>query len=286
VLAAAGGRSAAERALEAQQRLNEAATPLRATRGLTVEARDLGTRPVIALAGRSDVLLEVTEEDAAAYNEDWTGLGGRGGPVTPARLARWWEAVGRDLVLLLVRGERAQYAVALAGEGRALVQVFEAASRTGRAGVPYSVVVGATAATRNALRIVGLRVPAAVTEPVAPAAAGASPVAAAAAPTPPPAELRLAGSWIGSEVEGGLPRYLTVTFRGSGGNVAYEGGITLTVPMLMLDQPRRDQVRFSVEFGGGTRYYIGKWDGEKLAGPVARDAEGRRPLGTFEMRPR
>ena len=104
VLAASGGLTAAERAAVAADRLNAAAQPLRTTVGLTFEARGLDSNPVIGLVGRPEALLEVTEEDAAAYNEDWTGLRGRGGPVTRARLARWWEALARDLVLLTVRG--------------------------------------------------------------------------------------------------------------------------------------------------------------------------------------
>ena len=165
VLAASGGRSAAERAVEAQGRLNAAVALLRTTAGLAVEARDFGTRPMVGLAGRPEVLLEVTSEDAAAYNEDWTGLRGRGGPVTPGRLARWWEAVARDLVLLTVRGERPRFAAALAPEGRVLGQLFDAAQKTGRAGVPRQLVSDAKSPLREGLRLIALRVPATVTAP-------------------------------------------------------------------------------------------------------------------------
>ena len=85
---------------------------------------------MIGLAGQPEPLLEVSEEDAAAYNEDWTGLRGRGGPVTRARLARWWEALGRDIVLITVRGQAPQNAAALAPEGRVLGQLFESAQRS------------------------------------------------------------------------------------------------------------------------------------------------------------
>ena len=285
VLAASGGRSAADRALEAQRRLNEAATVLKATRGLGFEVRDLATRPVVGLIGRPEVVLEVAEEDAAAYNEDWTRLRGRGGPVTPARLARWWEAVANDLALLLVRGERPQFASALATEGRVLGQVFEAAQRTGRFGVPFSVVAEARPPIRDGLRLLALRVPASVTAPVAPAA-GPAPGAAPAALAPTPSRLVLDGTWIGSEVEDGLRRYLTVSFRGSGGTVAYEGGITLTVPMMAVEQPGRDQVRFTMQFRGGIRHYVGKWDGQTISGTVARDPEGKSAIATFELRQR
>jgi hypothetical protein len=106
VLAASSGRSAADRAFDAQRRLNEAGTILKASRDVDIELRNPDTSPALALTGKSEVLFEVTEEDVAAYNEDWTGLKGRGGAVTRARLAQWWTAVARDLVLILVRGAK------------------------------------------------------------------------------------------------------------------------------------------------------------------------------------
>ena len=283
VLAASGGKSAAARAVEAAGRLNAAAQALRTTVGLNLEARGLDASPVLGLAGKPEVLLEVTEEDAAAYNEDWTGLRGRGGPVTRARLARWWEALGRDLVLLTVRGEKPQFAAALAPEGRVLVQVFEAAQRTGRPGVPRQVVDEARPPLRDGLRLLALRVPPSVTAPVAAVAAAALPAAAA---TPSPARLQLEGTWGGSQVEQGQRQYISVAFQRGGGSISYEGGITLTVPLLSLEQARRDQVRFSVQIRGGVRHYAGKWDGEAITGSISTDAAGRDVVATFELRRR
>ena len=284
VLAASGGRSAAERAAQAAERLNAAAEPLRTTLGLTLEARGLDTSPVIGLAGRPEPLLEVSEEDAAAYNEDWTGLRGRGGPVTRARLARWWEALGRDIVLLTLRRQAPQNAAALAPEGRALGQLFELAQRGGSAGIPRQLVDDARPPLKDALHLLGLRVPPTVTASVAPAGAPAAVAAAPAAPTPPP--LQLDGNWGGSQVEQSQRTYLTVVFRGNGGSVAFEGGITFTVPMLTVERPRRDQVRFSVQIRGGLRHYAGQWDGEAITGSVSTDAAGKNGVATFELRRR
>jgi hypothetical protein len=284
VLTASGGRTAAERAAAAAERLNAAAQPLRTTVGLTLEARGLESSPVIGLVGHADPLLEVSEEDAAAYNEDWTGLRGRGGPVTRARLARWWEALGRDLVLMTVRSQPPSNAAAIAPEGRVLGQLFELAQRSGAAGVPRQVVDDARPPLKDGLRLLGLRVPPTVTAAAPGAATAAAAPAAAAAPTPPP--LQLDGSWGGTQVEQSLRQYLSVTFRGSGGNVAYEGGITFTVPMLSVEKPRRDQVHFSVQIRGGFRHYTGQWDGESLTGNVSTDAAGKNVVGTFELRRR
>jgi hypothetical protein len=280
VLAASGGKTAAVRAVEAAGRLNAAAQALRTTVGLNLEARGLDSSPVLALAGKPEALLEVAEEDAAAYNEDWTGLRGRGGPVTRARLARWWEALGRDLVLLTVRGEKPQFAAALAPEGRVLAQVFDAAQRTGRAGVPRQVVDEARPVLRDGLRLLALRVPASVTAPVA---AGASLGLPSTAATPPPARLQLEGTWGGSQVEQGQRQYISVAFRRGGGSISYEGGITLTVPLLTVEQSRRDQVRFSVQIRGGIRHYSGKWDGEAISGSISTDAAGRNVVASFEL---
>jgi hypothetical protein len=284
VLAASGGRTAAARAVEGAARLNGAAEALRTTVGLNLEARDVDSSPTLGLAGRPDTLLEVTAEDAAAYGEDWTGLRGRGGPVTRARLARWWEAVARDLVLLTVRGERPHFAAALAPEGRVLEQLFDAAQRAGRPGVPRQVVDEARPALRDGLRLLALCVPASVPGPAAPAAA--APALPAAAATPRPVPLALEGTWAGSQTEGGQRQYVTVRIRRNSGSIAYEGGITLTVPLLTLEQIGRDQARFSVQFRGGVRHYAGKWDGETLSGPVSTDAAGKNVVASFELRKR
>ena len=284
VLAASGGKSAAARAVEAAGRLNEAAQALRTTVGLNLEARGLDASPVLALAGRPEALLEVTEEDAVAYNEDWTALKGRGGPVTRARLARWWEALGRDIVLLTVRGEKPRFAAALATEGRVLAQLFEVAQRTGRPGVPRQVVDEARAPLRDGLRLLALRVPASVTAPVRRRRRPSALPAAAA--TPPPARLQLEGTWAGSQVEQGQRQYISVSVRRGGGSISYEGGITLTVPLLTLEESRRDQVRFSVQIRGGIRHYAGKWDGEAITGSISTDAAGRNVVASFELRRR
>src|SRR5262249_7258327 len=161
-------------------------------------------------------------------------------------------------------------------------QLFEIAQRAGAAGVPRHVVDDARPPLKDALRLLGLRVPPTVTEPApaaasavtsaAASAASAVPVAAAA-PTPPP--LQLEGNWGGSEVERGQRQSVMVSFGGKGGNVALEGGITSTVPMQSVEKPRKDQVHFSVQIRGGIRHYVGQWNGDALSGNVSTDAAGK-----------
>jgi hypothetical protein len=198
LISASEGLGAAERAMVAQRRLNEAAVALKASLTADLEVRGLDGQPSIGLVGKQEPLLTVTAEDAAAYDEDWARGRGKGEAVTPARLAVWWGAVARDLVLLLVRGEKPRYAPPLAPEGRALVTLYDAAHRSGRFGVPRDVLGGAPASLREGLRAIAFRVPAGVKAPGA--ASAAAPVQA----------LALDGIWSGSETESGSTRYMTL----------------------------------------------------------------------------
>jgi len=276
VLSGTARQSAAVRAAEAQRRLNAAAVPLRATRGEDLEIRGVDSDPMVVLMGKSDPLLEVSEEDAAAYNEDWTRLGGRGGPVTRGRLALWWGAVARDLVLMLVRGESPRHAAGLAPEGKVLVDLFETARQTGRFGVPVSVVEGARPAQRDALRTIGLRVPAAVSGP--PAAGGA------AAPAAGGAALKLDGVWTGAETDSEGRKSVTMRFAGSTGSLAYQRALSVSVPLTGIEQ-RKDALHYSVKTATGTRFYVGRWDGEKVTGRIFSDAANTFPIGSFEIAP-
>jgi hypothetical protein len=187
---------------------------------------------------------------------------------------------------MLVRAEPPRFAAALASEGRAFQQVFDAAQRAEGAGVSVAVVAGLGRATRDGLRVVALRVPPSVTADVPTAATGAAAAVATPAPAPRAEPLRLDGTWAGTENESGRQRYVTVTFRRNYGSIAYEGGLTLTVPFLKLERPGRNRVRFTVQIRGGIRHYLGSWDGETLGGNIARDEAGRDVVGTFELRPR
>jgi FHA domain-containing protein/IPT/TIG domain-containing protein len=279
ILTAWQGRSAAERAYEAQKRFNDAAQVLRSTRTAEIHAR-YDPAPALLLAPRDTVLLDVAEADAGAYGEDWTPSRAKG-PVTAARLATWWEAVARDLVLLLLRGEKPQNAQALASEGKVLGDLYEAARRRAPAGVANAMVTEARGPMRDALRAVALRVPAAVGAPVA--RADSFPAPAPTADSVPP--LKLDGSWRGSETESAIRKPITIVFRGGSGTLTYERGLSMSVPVLAVQQPQKGAVRFEVRVGGGTRFYRGRWDGARITGKLTSDPEGRTEIGTFDLDP-
>ena len=280
IVTTAQGKSAAERAYEAQKRLNDAAQVLRSTRTAEIRARYAPT-PAVYLFPRDTVLLDVTSADAEGYNESWVPARARGNAVTPARLAAWWEAVARDLVLLLLRGEKPTHAQALAPEGKVLADVHDAARRTVAVGVPAALITGAKPPMREALRAVALRVPPSVAAPVA-VAEGAAAAPASAAPGVP--ALKLDGSWRGSETESGVPKLITITFAGGSGTLTYERALAMSVPVLAV-QPQKAAVRFEVRVGAGTRYYRGQWDGTRITGKLSSDPEGRAAIGTFELDP-
>lgn len=282
VLSASGGRSAGERALEAQNRLNDAAAGLRAGAAPDITVR-LEGRPAVVLGGSGNPLLEVSDEDAAAYNEEWAEARGKGGPVTTVRLALWWGAVTRDLALALARGERPKYAAGLAPEGRALADLFDAVKKGSKAGLTREAVARVKPPVREAARAAVLRVPAAVLPPVpaTPAAAGTMQPAPSA---PPKLEaFRLEGIWSGVERETGETRYVTVTFTRSGGSLTYERALSLTVPLLSVDQPQKGSLRYSLRSGNHTRYYSGKWDGQKIQGKICAEAECKTATGSFDL---
>jgi hypothetical protein len=274
VLSGSAGRSAAERAHEAQGRLNAALVALKASRDAGIEVRNVELGPSLGLVGKADALIEVTSEDAAAYDEDWTKQGGKGGPVTRARLAIWWGAVARDLVLLLVRSEKPHFAAELAPEGRVLGDVFQAARKAAGFGVPRKVALESKPAVREALRVVGFRVPAAVTGGPATALSTSAAVAAT---------LQLDGIWGGTEVEGGTRKNIGITFSGRAGAYTFGAGVA-SLPLMDIEQPSKGNVRFGLQIRGATRHYDGKWDGDRLAGTISSDASGRGDIGTFEIR--
>lgn len=269
VLAAADGHTAAQRAVDAQNRLNQAAVALKASLGADLEVR-FGNPPSLGLRGRPEAVLSATAADAAAYSQASRRA------VTSTRLATWWTALARDLVLLLARSERPHFAADLAAEGKALADAFQAGRRAAPFGLPRT--VADTKPLQAALRGLALRVPASVPEPALGGTGGTPPTGVPA--------LRLEGAWGGRERVPEGARFIGVTFTARGGTFALEGGLTLSLPLLSLERPQRDSVRFSVRLGGGVRYYSGRWDGQKISGNVSADAAGRDVLGSFELAPR
>jgi hypothetical protein len=277
LLATAAGRGARERAAEAAQRLNEAAAAIRASPGADFVARGFEAVPMLTLAGRDEAILTATGADAALYEQ----RGGGRAPLSPARLAVWWEAVARDLVRLLVRGEKPdQVASYSAGDGRALGDLHAAALRSGAAGVPRAALAEAKPAQLAALRGFALRVPGSVPSPAGAPGATAAPGTAAGGP-PLPSDR----SWQGFEIVDGIRRWISLSLRGTGGTYSYSGGVQVSLQLSGVEQ-RKTELRFVVQTGGRSRHYAGRWDGSGVAGRISSDASGSGDIGSFELTPR
>jgi hypothetical protein len=276
VLASSGGRSSAERAFRAAKQLDAAGPLLAATADPSIELRSGASGYSLGVVGRPEPLFELTPEDVAAYAEDWTGLKGRGGAVTIGRLGRWWEAVLRDLALVLVKGLAPHFAAELAPEGRAFVELFQATQRGGAGGLSSAIVGALKPAQRTALQTAAFRVPASVTEPMAGGTETAPPTVAA--------PLRADGIWNGSESEtGAQTRYISLTVNGKRATLSLEGAVSLDLVVLDVEATK-STIHFSVETRGTRRYYSGKWDGVVLRGEISSDPAGRETVGTFELK--
>jgi hypothetical protein len=271
VLARSGGRSAALRAIEVQDRLNAAASQL-ARPGQTLETRGSSSSPAIGLKGSSEVLIDVTVEDAAAYNEAWARPRGSGAPVTPERLAIWWKAVADDLASLLARGEEPREAEGLAREGRVLTQLHQAAGT----GAVTLRLVDSKPAFKEGLRTLGLHVPAAI-----PGAAAPVEVSATGEPA---AVFSATGTWRGFLREAGRSRPVNVVFEGTTGSLTYEGTVSFSAPLQSVKQ-KDNEVQFSAAQGGGVRYFTGHWDGTSLSGTISSKSGGPGDIGSFELKP-
>ncbi len=280
VLSAAGGRTAADRAIEAQRRLNEAVTPLSTPEEPPLEIREGDGVLAIGLKGSATPLLEVAQEDAAAYNESSAPFRGNAGrSVTRGRLAAWWLALTRDLTAMLAADRRPRAVALLTAEGRALSDLHEASRRRTSAGIPRAELAELRPESRQALQALALRVPPAVVERTG------DQVPAGAASTPGADDpLQLEGQWSGTVVEEGITKPVRASFSDGAGELTYMKPLEVTVPLREVVRPRLGSVRFAVQTGNRTRYFLGAWDGEMLGGAISSTADGQTPVGRFELR--
>ena len=90
--------------------------------------------------------------------------------------------------------------------------------------------------------------------------------------------------WTGAETDAEGRKSVTVRFSGTSGSLSYQRALSVSVPLTGVEQPRKGQVRYSVKTAGGTRFYVGRWDGAKITGTIFSDAATTFPIGSFELR--
>src|SRR5207302_2527658 len=159
----------------------------------------------------------------------------------------------------------------VAPEAKLLVQLQERTEKASRFGISREVFLALKPAEREALRSLGLRVPAGVV------------VTAEGRNSTGDTGPKLDGTWTGTENEGGRERPISVVFGGGRGTLSYTGGIVVAMPLQRVEQ-QKGTIRFTAQMGGGTRYYVGRWDGKKISGTIHLEGqESQPPLGTFEI---
>jgi hypothetical protein len=135
-------RSVAERALRVAAALSAAVDRARVGQAVTFEAREQPTIGV-ALAGAPDLLVQVTPQDAAAY-ETPPGLPARGAPPTPIALARHWAALLNDTLVIGTSSGKPEATAGLTpAAGAAFAQL--------RAALPWQYGIGLSSARVAAL---------------------------------------------------------------------------------------------------------------------------------------
>jgi hypothetical protein len=158
LLTKSGEATAAGRALRASRLLNAAVDQARGGEDVTFAALQ---QPAIGVgvAGGSEIIVQVTPQDAAAYAAA-PGVPPRGAPPAPLALASYWAAVLNDYLVVCTGRGRPSHVAALSPEsGRAFDQLRSALPWQYNRGVANERVARAPDRLRQRLREAALRVP-------------------------------------------------------------------------------------------------------------------------------
>jgi hypothetical protein len=155
----AESRSVGERALRVAAALNAIVDRARVGQTGVFEARE-EPGPGVALAGSPDLIVQVTPQDAAAY-ETPPGLPVRGAPPTPIALARHWAALLNDTFVVGTSGGKpsATAAALTPAAGAAFAQLRAALPWQYGSGISSARVVALPGELKRRLRETALRVP-------------------------------------------------------------------------------------------------------------------------------
>jgi hypothetical protein len=260
LLAADGGKSAGERALDAVGVLN-GALQARGAESLRFEVRG----EAVGIPGQAAVVVRATSADAAAYaREAVTGM--RGQRVGAPGLAAHWAALLQDLVTLFLAHQRPLSTVERNARARVLLEIYaESVRRGGAGGVPMGVVDPLPTTMARSFRELTLQ----------PAAGGRGIVGAA-----------VSGSWEGTLVEEGVgegpPRVRMDVGTGklTGTLTTRAGAISVDVPLRELAYDK-GTVSFVAGSGTNERRFKGSVQGAVLSGTV--QAKGH-DIGRFSLR--
>ena len=219
----------------------------------------------VGVKGRSAPIVNVTAEDAAAYELSFEP-GQRGKRPSVKGLAAYWAALLQDYFGLFIKKERPVSALALSPRARVLGEIYSAAQRVpGATVVPLSVVRPLTPSMARALREMALLLPAEKERQL---------------------NVAVEGLWTGTMEEGtGGVKTVRVRFTQKAGRLG--GTLTTRAGKVELNTPLRDvgfqrnEVRFLVDISGATRAFSGTLSGGTLSGTIAKGAD--KAAGRFSL---
>jgi pSer/pThr/pTyr-binding forkhead associated (FHA) protein len=220
----------------------------------------------VGVAGRPEVLVKATAEDAAGYQAP-PGVSVRNASPTPAALASHWAALLSDYAALFVQSQRPVRMLAASPRGKAIVDLqSQLGWRPGSTVAPSRVAaLSPDLLGRLQEMSFGLGKESAAT------------VGAA-----------LEGTWEGQLADAdGTRKPITVRLRQAGGKLA---GTLLTGGRVSLEQPLQSvtaqgsSVTFTVRSGGAVRFFVGRLDSTGIAGNVHTGSATGPAAGSFTLK--
>jgi hypothetical protein len=259
-----GAPSATSRAVKVAAALNGALDQARSGASVVFEARQTPS-PGVALAGGTELLVQATPDDSAAYAAP-PGTNVQSAVPSLQALADHWAALLNDSLAVFVQNEKPVRLMALSSRGRALLELRSALGWRAGSGIPAEKVASMPADLLQKVREASLIV------------GGAGQGSAAAA---------VEGMWEGQMEDSAGPRAIVVRLRAEG--AALSGRLTSQTSALSAEVALKDisfkgnVLRFTLPAGAGTRVFVGNVAGSTVAGTLQASANGP-SVGTFTLR--
>ncbi len=259
-----GAPSATSRAIKVAAAINGALDQARNGLAVSFEARR-EPFPGVGLAGASELLVQATPDDSAAYAAP-PGIAVRAGvPALPA-LAEHWAALLNDCLAVFVQNEKPTRLLALSSRGRAFLELRAALGFKPGSGVAAEKVATLSPDVYQRVREASLFV------------AGAGQGSPAAA---------VEGTWEGEMEDNAGPRAILVRLHAEGAALSgrltnQTGGLAMEVPLKDISF-RAGVLRFTLPAGGATRFFVGNVAGSSVTGTLHAAANGP-AIGSFTLK--
>jgi hypothetical protein len=259
-----GAPSATSRAIKVAAALNGAFDQARNGNPVSFEARREPV-PGVALAGATELLVQATPDDSAAYASP-PGTSIHAGVPSLQALAEHWAALLSDCLAVFVQNEKPMRLMAVSPRGRVLLELRAALGWRPGMGIPTEKVVMMSPDLYQKVSEAALFV------------AGAGQGSPAAA---------VEGTWEGQMEDVAGPRAIVVRLRAEGSGLS--GRLTNQTSALSMEVALRDisfkgnVLRFTLPAGGSTRIFVGNVSGSTVSGTLHAAANGP-AVGSFTLK--